>query len=1011
MSDREEKMSSIKEYRFFRSFSTKIENWSQRKAEALWRKMREKKIAEIQAAEAMKWLREAGFPQYSQMYQDLQFPIDLSCVEKDHPFLEKDQLQALYRRLVILNRSATMRLDGQYSRNASNKRREDSDEDVCALSKNWTFQPEIRRWSRVGEMGPLSLNLPKGETSKTSSRESTPEEFELNVPHMNLVTANYLSVPPAVNSQATAQDSPQANNNSNNNINNNLKRSGSERLRDGAKNILRRVESIKSRRKKKKNREGVVISGPVHLDIMQLHEKFQNLSSSKDIKTCRSSTTSPLVGSPVNSSPTPLFLFADPKICPTTDSHSATMFGQHLSPYRKGHPASRTSPLHFFSTTSTQQRKQQQPNADDSSSLCSEVSLDSSNESAEKKLSPIGRYFHHHHKKHDDATISGAQSDTEACHVSRSQTKKKSSKGSQKANTIARGGGGSLNLGRDSNRYRENLKSRRIFRSRSAVRHSTDCNDNAQDVQASAKSSSVVRWHSFRATTNTKRDFNDVEGVSLCKLSCGQIEKLRKLALVTLTGYMERYCPTHRTGWNWELPKFIKKIKTPDYKDKKVFGVPFSVILQKTGHTLPKGIQAALTWLKINALDQVGIFRKSGVKSRIAKLKTSIDQTDENIIKIFEDQQAYDVADVVKQYFRDLPESLLTTKLCDTFVSIFQYLPAEVKFEALQSAILLLPDENREVLLMLLEFLHQVAAKSEYNQMSPNNLAVCLAPSIFQNGVHSNTPTASPRRKRATGVPDAKDLDANRASSQCLTYLIMNFKKVFFITCDKINRCNFSYMEESRPVTLEALGDAVQLSNWRSYLYECVKATIKEGREKSRGWISINSFDSLTEIYYRKVGDGHPLKLWKCVTEVDANPITIMSRITKERHLWDKQLLKMRVIEQLDSSSDVFQYACSSGHIVTDYCVLRTSCTDLPRGACVTVEISIEHPGAPLLLSGVRGVVLASRYLIEPIGNGKSRVMHLARVDTKGRTIEWYKNFGYICALNLARIRDGLKIK
>lgn len=65
------------------------------------------------------------------------------------------------------------------------------------------------------------------------------------------------------------------------------------------------------------------------------------------------------------------------------------------------------------------------------------------------------------------------------------------------------------------------------------------------------------------------------------------------------------------------------------------------------------------------------------------------------------------------------------------------------------------------------------------------------------------------------------------------------------------------------------------------------------------------------------------------------------------------------------------------------YLFNRTSCTDLPRGACVTVEISIEHPGAPLLLSGVRGVVLASRYLIEPISNGKSRVMHLSRVDTK----------------------------
>lgn len=57
--------------------------------------------------------------------------------------------------------------------------------------------------------------------------------------------------------------------------------------------------------------------------------------------------------------------------------------------------------------------------------------------------------------------------------------------------------------------------------------------------------------------------------------------------------------------------------------------------------------------------------------------------------------------------------------------------------------------------------------------------------------------------------------------------------------------------------------------------------------------------------------------------------------------------------------------------------------SDLPRGACVMVETSVEHPSAKLLLGGVRGVVLASRYLIEPSGSGKSRVMHLARVDIK----------------------------
>lgn len=36
---------TLKEYQFFRSFSAKIENWPMRKAEAIWRKMRERKIA------------------------------------------------------------------------------------------------------------------------------------------------------------------------------------------------------------------------------------------------------------------------------------------------------------------------------------------------------------------------------------------------------------------------------------------------------------------------------------------------------------------------------------------------------------------------------------------------------------------------------------------------------------------------------------------------------------------------------------------------------------------------------------------------------------------------------------------------------------------------------------------------------------------------------------------------------------------------------------------------------
>lgn len=49
-------------------------------------------------------------------------------------------------------------------------------------------------------------------------------------------------------------------------------------------------------------------------------------------------------------------------------------------------------------------------------------------------------------------------------------------------------------------------------------------------------------------------------------LTVGQLLVLRKFALLKLTAIMERYCPTHRTGWNWELPKFMRKTKMPDPK-------------------------------------------------------------------------------------------------------------------------------------------------------------------------------------------------------------------------------------------------------------------------------------------------------------------------------------------------------------------------------------------------------------------------------------------------------------
>lgn len=56
------------------------------------------------------------------------------------------------------------------------------------------------------------------------------------------------------------------------------------------------------------------------------------------------------------------------------------------------------------------------------------------------------------------------------------------------------------------------------------------------------------------------------------------------------------------------------------------------------------------------------------------KLKEVLEDAQEggDLMDILDLQQAADVADMVKQYFRELPDTLLTTKMSDTFIAIFQ---------------------------------------------------------------------------------------------------------------------------------------------------------------------------------------------------------------------------------------------------------------------------------------------------------------------------------------------------
>ncbi|KAF7643512.1 hypothetical protein LDENG_00238060 [Lucifuga dentata] len=326
---------------------------------------------------------------------------------------------------------------------------------------------------------------------------------------------------------------------------------------------------------------------------------------------------------------------------------------------------------------------------------------------------------------------------------------------------------------------------------------------------------------------------------------------LQKLSLLKLTSLMDKYSPSSKQGWSWILPKPLRKSKVVEVKGRGVFGVPLLLSMQQTGEPLPPSILSALLHLRNHSLDQVGLFRKSGVKSRIQYLRELVESDPDGVC--FDGQSAFDVADMVKQYFRDLPEPVFTRHLCESFLHIYQYFPKDQQLAAAQAAILLLPDENREALRTLLFFLRDVVACVTENQMTPTNIAVCLAPSLFHLSTLKRDANAArlSHRKYSLGRPDQRDLSETLAATQGLASMISEAPRLFqlpdFWPGQRLSAA------ESWLCGAEGEGGAKdeQEEELRRLQLQ-TQHLLQEVREKSRGWQSVAAPEQV-ELAFKKV--------------------------------------------------------------------------------------------------------------------------------------------------------------
>lgn len=101
-----------------------------------------------------------------------------------------------------------------------------------------------------------------------------------------------------------------------------------------------------------------------------------------------------------------------------------------------------------------------------------------------------------------------------------------------------------------------------------------------------------------------------------------------------------------------------------------------------------------------------------------------------------------------------------------------------------------------------------------------------------------------------------------------------------------MSKCRFSYIEQGDPVPLEEFNrrssEDDQLA-YHNFVDTAIQGLLKESRDKFKGWVSVSSVPTDVDLSYKKVTDGHLLRLWRCSTEVDGPPFAALECVKDER--------------------------------------------------------------------------------------------------------------------------------
>ncbi|XP_010182863.1 PREDICTED: ralA-binding protein 1 isoform X1 [Mesitornis unicolor] len=173
----------------------------------------------------------------------------------------------------------------------------------------------------------------------------------------------------------------------------------------------------------------------------------------------------------------------------------------------------------------------------------------------------------------------------------------------------------------------------------------------------------------------------------------------------------------------------IPQVDVPSHRP--VFGIPLADAVDRTmmydGIRLPAVFRECIDYVEKYGMKCEGIYRVSGIKSKVDELKAAYDREESPNLEEYEPNT---VASLLKQYLRELPENLLTKELMPRFEDACGKSTEAEKVQECQRLLKELPECNHLLISWLIVHMDHVIAKELETKMNIQNISIVLSPTV-----------------------------------------------------------------------------------------------------------------------------------------------------------------------------------------------------------------------------------------------------------------------------------------